>query len=719
MMLINTQTNEEIAAAEQAEAQVQTGPPKPPINLESLAGYLLILWEKAKRGRVRPETRMLRNLRARNGEYESDKLRAIQTLLGADYEPIFMKLTETKCRAAESWIKDVIFQPGQEPWDLQPTPLPELPPMMTQQIKTAAEQAAMQQMAMAINMGYVPNDLSIIQQLAAELAPQLKAEVEREIKHAAQKAAEKMRQKINDQFYEGGWYEALDRTLFDLTTYGTAIIKGPNLQRVPVAIRELNPAVGSFQTRFESRIIPKHSRVNPLNFYPSPDATADSLPWYFEKISMSRKDLSDLLDVPGFNPSAIREVLQTYRSGGLVEWTNVDQTRAQLENRDSMSLYETELIDCLEFGGTAPGSYLLEWGMDPISVPDPEREYDIIAWIIGRWVIKAMLNPNQLGTKPIYSCGFSERPDSFWHKGIPELIEHIQNLANACARSIVMNIGIASGPQVELNVDRMADGENESIYPWKIWRSTAAGMMESPAVKFYQPNIVTEKLLDIYKFCMEAADDDSGVPRYVHTGETRGGGAGETASGLSMLMGQAAKGIKGVIKNMDKGLIEPSVEAQYYYNLIYEGDDEQIIGDLKVIAKGSSSLINKEQQTIRRTELLERTLNPLDSQILGLRGRAELLRKNLEGLDIDPDKVVADEEELERIAQMNQMAAEQQAAAGMEGEGGKTQSGPEGKTSPKGSKGNPAGKQRQLNAAGAPVAGRDNQLFESSPGVRP
>jgi len=189
-----------------------------------------------------------------------------------------------------------------------------------------------------------------------------------------------------------------------------------------------------------------------------------------------------------------------------------------------------------------------------------------------------------------------------------------------------------------------------------------------------------------------------------------------------MLMGQAAKGIKGVIKNMDRGLITKSVEAQYYYNLIFEDGDAEIIGDLKVVAKGSSALINKEQQTIRRTELLERTLNPLDSQILGLRGRAELLRKNLEGLDIDPEKVVADEEELERMAEAQRVAEENAQVAEAEGEdeeAGETQSGPAGKTSPKGSKGNPPGKPRQLDKAGSPVAGRDHQLFESRAGAKP
>lgn len=707
-MLINVESNEQIAAREAAEALPNPEPKSPPIDLNSLAGYLLKHWERAKRGRQIPERRMLKNLRAREGEYESDKLAAIQQVMG-ETDPIFMKITETKCRAAESWIKDVIFQPGEEPWDLKPTPIPELPPSFMQKIQMGAMQAAAQQVAIMVRFGYARPDPEGMRMLASQLLPEIKKEVEREIQRAAKQAAEKMKLLINDQFHQGGWHDALGRTMYDLTTFGTAILKGPTLRREPVAIRDMNPQTGVFSTTFDSRIIPTYRRVNPLDFWPSPDATADSIPWSFEKTSMSRKNLSGLIGIPGFDPMAIREILRFHVNGGLHEWTNVDQIKAQLEEKDSIGLYETELIDCLEFCGTAPGKLLIDWGLDPVTVSDPENEYDIVAWLIGRWVIKAMLNPNQLEISNYHTCGFSERPDSFWHKGVPELIEHIQTLANACARAIVMNIGIASGPQIDLNVERLADGENEQIYPWKVWRTTDKGMMETKAVNFYQPNLVTARLLEVFKFCLEAADDDSGVPRYVHTGETRGGGAGETASGLSMLMGHAAKGIKAVIKNLDRGVISKSVEAQYYHNLIYEGADEEMIGDLKIIAKGSSYLINKEQQSVRRTELLERTNNPADLSIMGLRGRAKLLQGSIEGLDLDPEEIIGSEEQIEEVMRQNEIRAQQEVEA--------QKSGNDQKSKPKGKA--PASKQRTLDKAGNPVAGRDHQLFESREGVNP
>ncbi|HDZ62815.1 MAG TPA: hypothetical protein ENH40_06705, partial [Nitrospirae bacterium] len=100
----------------------------PEVFFDNLTAHIRTNWEKAKRAKVDIENQMLKMKRRREGVYDPSKLAAIRSVHGADYNPVFMMITETKCRAAESWIKDIEFQPGQLPWDLEPTPLPELPP---------------------------------------------------------------------------------------------------------------------------------------------------------------------------------------------------------------------------------------------------------------------------------------------------------------------------------------------------------------------------------------------------------------------------------------------------------------------------------------------------------------------------------------------------------------------------------------------------------------
>jgi hypothetical protein len=46
---------------------------------------------------------------------------------------------------------------------------------------------------------------------------------------------------------------------------------------------------------------------------------------------------------------------------------------------------------------------LLDWGMDKKQVPDPTQEYHVEAWLIGPYVIKAVLNYDPLCRKPYYT----------------------------------------------------------------------------------------------------------------------------------------------------------------------------------------------------------------------------------------------------------------------------------------------------------------------------
>ena len=688
------------------------------VNLDPLAGWLWPKWEAAKRAKIQPQREIIDRLRARNCEYSPERLAAIKAVHGPDHVPLYAPITRTKARAAKSWIKDYIFPPGKDPWDIEETPVPELPDAIRQKILEKVRSYVEQQaMAYYETTGALP-DASTMTFIAEQLVPEYERRVEEMTRATAQKAARKMKARIRDQFAEGGWSKAIKRGIDRLVDEGTMIIKGPVFTKSPVISSQIDPATGRYVSAVQDRVIETYRDIDSLLFYPSPDATIDVIPWSWEKIKMTRKDMASLLDMGeyGYQTEKIREVLRAHEARGLIEWTDVDQTRHDLAGKNSSSLYETEMIDVLEFWGTAPGRILLAWGMAPTAITDPDKEYDIQAWMVGRWVIKAMLNPDPLGNQNIFVCGFAERRDSFWQWGVYDLVIHAQVLANAAIRAVRSNIAIAGGPQIELNVDRLAQGESGVFMPNKIWLTTTQGLMEGPAVKFYQPEFLAPRIAEIYRFCMELADNDSGIPRYFYTGETSGGGkAGDTASGLQMLMQNAAKGLKHVISSIDSGIIEPSVKTQFSYNMKFE-DDPGIIGDIRIVAKGSETLFALEQSAVRKIEMLERTNNPVDISILGTRGRAMQLVQAFESVGLDAKKILDDEERIMAIEDGIRAASMQAIANG----GGYAMAPPQvGQPQMAGAGMAPSPGMRQLNAAGAPVAGRDYGEFGSKPGVRP
>jgi hypothetical protein len=243
-------------------------------------------------------------------------------------------------------------------------------------------------------------------------------------------------------------------------------------------------------------------------------------------------------------------------------------------------------------------------------------------------------------------------------------------MCNAAARALANNMGISSGPQVWANIDRMPPGEDiTNLYPWKIWQTTSdqTGASSAP-IGFFQPQSNAAELMAIYEKFSSIADDVTGVPRYMG-GEAPGGGIGRTSTGMSMLMTAAGKNMQQAVALIDLEILSPLLERLYYHNMKF-ADDPSIKGDVRVQARGSSSLAVKESLQVRRNEFLQATNNPTDLQITGLEGRATVLREQAKSLDLNVDRIVPDPEVLkarQMVMQAQQMAQASQAGSAHNG----------------------------------------------------
>jgi hypothetical protein len=162
----------------------------------------------------------------------------------------------------------------------------------------------------------------------------------------------------------------------------------------------------------------------------------------------------------------------------------------------------------------------------------------------------------------------------------------------------------------------------------------------------------------VYERFSRLADDHSGIPSYIY-GDTDVQGAGRTASGLSMLMGSAGKGIRQVVMHIDHDVVKPIIQRQFVYNMRYD-EDESIKGDAQVIPRGAVNLAVKETTNVRRVEFLNATANEIDMGIMGPDGRAAILREIAKGLQMPVDDIVPSRESMEtkKKAAQRQMAAQ-------------------------------------------------------------
>ena len=629
----------DLLAEEKREAESRQQTPL----MQSLAGHVRKCWDAARTAKMQTvEQRLLKNLRQRRGEYDPDMLADIQAQGGSE---IFMMITSNKCRAASSWLRDTLMGAKDEkPWGIDPTPIPDIQPDLRDAVFGEANQKAMQIEA--------ATGAALSREDAYELVQQIKTKMLVELREMAKEASNRMEQKMEDQMVEGGWRETFATFIDDLVTFPAAIMKGPVLKKKPQLVWKESVA-GQFEPVVVDKIIPTWNRVDPFHLYPAPNSTHPNDGFLIERHRMSRQSLNELIDVEGYDSGAIKAVLDDYGRGGLRDWLYIDSAKAQAEGKSVSAVMtnpEAE-IDAIQFWGGVMGKMLIEWGLkeDPqMGEIDPTKEYHCEVWLIGNWVIKAILNYDPFHRKPYFKASFEEIPGSFWGNGVPDLMRDCQSMCNYAARSMADNMGISSGPQVGYNVDRLPPGEDlTTMYPWKTWQFTNDPMgSSSKAIEFFQPTSVAGELMAIFDKFATRADEDTGIPRYI-TGDNAGMGTiGRTASGMSMLMGNAGKTIKQVIFNIDTHVLHPAIERLYFHNMRYE-DDADLKGDVNIVARGANSLVVKDSAQQRRSEFLQVALNsPVAQQVVGMEGIAALLHEQAKTLDMDADEIVPTPEQM-------------------------------------------------------------------------
>lgn len=599
----------------------------------NLAAHVRTQWEQMRRHRNSSagwSDRLMVALRAFNGEYDPTKLAEIRKFGGSE---VYARIIAMKCRGASSLLRDVYLTPDRS-WDIQPPADPDVPEEITARILelVQTEVSAMAQQG-------VPVPPSAIRDRVAQLMSSAR---DAEMKQARMRAKHS-RNKIDEILESGGFYKALAEFIVDLPLFPFACIKGPVVKILPTVRWERGQAITANLPRLTWQ------RVSPFDLWWTPGVSDIEDAAVIERTRITRADLNDLLDLPGYNREAIEAALNDYGSGYTETPDSGDSERAEYENRENPTTNTSGMITCLEYNGNVQGKMLLEYGMSPSIITDPIRDYMVQAYIVGRHVIKVQFSPSPRKRHPYFITSFEKVPGTPVGNGLPDILSDIQEVSNATLRSLVNNMSIASGPQVVVRDDMVTPGEDgDNLYPWKRWHVQGdmmgmSGQTQKP-VDFFQPNSNAQELLGIYTKLGEIADELSAIPRHM-SGANPGSGAGRTASGLAMLMGNASKILQTVAANIDRDVMDPALTA--LYDMIMLTDTTGILnGDENIRVMGVNVAVQRETQRVRQLEFLQMTANPIDMQIMGIPGRAKVLRAVSSEIGLDGEGIIPPDDEL-------------------------------------------------------------------------
>lgn len=651
--LLRVVSNSELdarAAQDQQDAEQAKAKPAP---TQDIAAFVRSQWNIFRNHRNTGEdsinSRLLRAQRMFEGKYDPDKLAQIRKFGGSQ---VYSRLVAVKCRGATSLLRDVYLGPDR-PWDITPEPDPDVPPEIVAQIGTLVGTEVQNQAQAGVTTSA---DQVHMRTLGLMHAAQQAA------RRAAMGQAANACDKIDDILVEGRFYDALAAFLIDLPLFPFACLKGPVVRMVPKLVWQDGRA-----TRQDTAQM-FWERISPFDLYYTPGVSNIADADVIQRGRLTRSDLNDLIGLPGYDDAAIRAALDDY-GRGLRDWLDsTDTEQAVNEGRENPTMNQSNMIDTLEYHGQVQGRMLIQGGMDPALIDDELRDYGVQTWVVGRHTIKTQLNPSPRQRHPFYLTSFEKCPGTVHGHGLPDLLEDLQEICNASLRSAVNNMSIASGPQVVVNDEALSPNENgDELYPWKVWhmQSDPMGNAREP-VTFFQPKSNVQELFSVYTQASNIADEISAIPRYI-TGSSQGlGGAGRTASGLSMLMGNAEKVLQTVAANVDNDIMQPLLLA--LYDMIMLTDQSGLLtGDEDIRVRGVNVAVQKETERSKQLQFLQITANPIDGPIIGQIGRARVLRAVAAGLGL-PDDVVPDDKtlqgQIDAQKQMQNAASALQSASG-------------------------------------------------------
>lgn len=541
-------------------------------RLQELGAGLYKKFADCEQRRTNIEDRWLEDLRQYHGRYDPGIDRQLQD---SESCALFLNITKPKTHAFSARVMDMVLPTDERNWGIEPTPVPELSGLANsdQPVKDESGQPMKE-----------PTTGQPV--LAKDLAHGLIDE--------AKDRADAMEEEIDDQLSECQ-YNAIQRQAIEqMAKLGTGVIMGPVITDEWKTKWEAAPdAEGKMQ--YTRQTVPNTDRrpaaqwVDVWNFYPDM-SSPDPKGWAFAFVQylVNANELKRFGKRFNFMPEQLKTTLAgTPFNVRTLRWMN------ELRDMSETSNFTDERFRLLRYYGEIEPEDLDAVGIDAEALGVTDTVYGVV-WLCDNVVLKVDINPLDSGELPFAVTYCDKDEASPFGTGIPRLMRGEQESVNGAWRMKHDNAGLSVCPQtvMKLNAVQPADGDY-TMKPRKLWY--AADDVQDVTKVFSQFAIDSHQaeLDNILQLAIRFADDVTQLPLLMQGDQAPH--ITQTAQGMSLLYNASTVVLRRTIKFYDDYVTVPLISRFYDWNMQFSPRDE-IKGDFKIVARGSSTLLEKEQQ---------------------------------------------------------------------------------------------------------------------------
>ena len=526
---------------------------------------------------------------------------------------VVINIVRPKVDQAIARMCEILFPVDDRNWGLKPTPIPDIADMINNNAPTVDP-------ATGQPTGLTANDEA------------------RLVLEAAKKAAEAMEKSIDDSLTECKYNGESRKGIEDGVRLGTMVLYGPFPARQTSKVWLPQPD-GTQVMQINESIVPASMRLDPWDTFFDPSCGNDHQRGrgFFFRRNVTRKELRQLVGLPGFDAECIREVLRQQPNRVRVAEQRVMRDTIK-EDAYEMWTYHGEIEpEEMELLSSRTG--------DPLT----DVTFGVLV-IVNDKIIGAMPSWVADQTLPVDVWCWRKSDESPFGYGLPDELEHQQRVVNSAWRHVMDNGRTSLGGQIVMKKGMVIPQNNSwEITPNKIWLAKDDLADVRQAFSVFEFNSHLQELLAIAQAAMQFADMEASMPQILGGNQ---GSAPETVGGMVMLYNNANAVLRQRVKLFDDAITRPHI-GRYYDWKMANDPDPALQGDYEIDARGSTALIERDIQNQALLNLANITNNP--RYIPHLKEREEL-KAILKAFKVNPEELMKPEDV---VAQEQAAMAEQ------------------------------------------------------------